>query len=85
MGLEGCVSCWACPLTQRVPLFSCQAPSCFILTSRSHAPAQQREAPDHLVPTSVTGVEELSCRAFCLLCPLMKGPSSRACTSSYIR
>lgn len=39
-------------------------------------------APNHWEPMSVTGAEELSWRAFGVLCPLMKAPPSRACTSS---
>lgn len=67
-------SCQACPHTQWV-LFSSQPPSCCILTYSPHSSAPQREAPHNLEPTSLTGMEELSQRAFCVLCPLNDGLS----------
>lgn len=49
---------------------------------RPASPCPVDGAPNHWEPMSVTGAEELSWWAFGLLCPLMKAPPSRACTSS---
>lgn len=73
-----CVSsCQACPLTLTLLAESQLLHPDFQLTCA----CPPEGGWGHPGPTSVTGVGELSWRAFCLPCPLMNTPPSRACTS----